>query len=316
MSGVDEAASVPAAEDVDATSEVESRRDDLAVFTSGLCKRYGRVAAVDGLDLEVPVGSIYGLIGPNGAGKTTTFAILATLLKQTSGTARIFGIDPASAPRQVRTVMGYMPDGLGVYGNLTIDEYLRFFAGAYQIPRQRLDGLVDGLLELVALTGRRDSRVDSLSRGMKQRLSLARALIHDPKLLILDEPASGLDPRARSELGALLTQLVSMGKTILVSSHILAELEQMCTHIGIIQDGSLLAHGATDEISGQLNAARRVKARFADGSVEERDVADETEQAAVLRELAADPTRSLLEFTRVGGGLEELFLSLTKRIDE
>ena len=209
-----------------------------------------------------------------------------------------------------------MPDGLGVYANLDVDEYLRFFAAAYKIPPARWNTLIDGLLELVALGTKRTTRVDSLSRGMKQRLSLARALIHDPQVLILDEPASGLDPRARSELRDLLLQLSSLNKTIVISSHILAELEDVCTHIAIIQDGSLLAAGHTRDITNQLTSARRIRARFADGTTEEFAVGNEPEQGELLRRLANEPDRALVEFTRVGGGLEELFLSITKGIDE
>ncbi len=290
--------------------------DRPAVEVIDLCKRYGKFTAVRDLSFDVPVGSIYGLVGPNGAGKTTTFAVLATLLKPTSGAVRLMGLDPADSAREVRRVMGYMPDGLGMYANLDVDEYLRFYAAAYKLAPSGWDDLVDGLLELVALTSKRTARVDSLSRGMKQRLSLARALIHDPSVLILDEPASGLDPRARAELRDLLFHLASLGKTIVISSHILSELEDVCSHIAIIQDGSLLAAGHTDEITNQLTSARRVLARFADGTSEEFEIADEREQGELLQRLANESDRRLIEFERVGGGLEELFLAITKGIGE
>ena len=287
-----------------------------AVSISGLHKRFGKFTAVDGLSLEVPAGSVYGLIGPNGAGKTTTFAVIASLLTPSSGSVSVLGHDPVASPREVRRVLGYMPDTLGVYADLDVDEYLRFFAAAYKIPARAHLGLLDGLLELVALESKRTARVDSLSRGMKQRLSLARALIHDPEVLILDEPASGLDPRARSELRALLTQLSEMGKTIVISSHILAEIEDVCGYIAIMQSGGILASGRTAEVSGLLTGVRRLRARFADGTVEDLTAENAEEQAALLRQLANDDARALVEFSRVGGGLEEIFLSLTQRVDE
>ncbi|MGB3734245.1 MAG: ABC transporter ATP-binding protein [Ilumatobacter sp.] len=287
-----------------------------AIAVKNLTKRYGKFTAVEDLVLDIPQGSIYGLVGPNGAGKTTTFAVAATLLRPTSGSVEVMGHDPARDARAVRRVMGYMPDGLGVYADLDVDEYLRFFAAAYKLPSSRWDQLIDDLLELVALHSKRTARVDSLSRGMKQRLSLARALVHDPEVLILDEPASGLDPRARSELRSLLLQLASMGKTIVISSHILAELEDVCTHIAIMQEGKVLAAGSTSDVTSQLAAGRRLRARFADGTTEDFEVADETGQAELLRRLALDSERQVIEFTRVGGGLEELFLSLTKGTDE
>jgi ABC-2 type transport system ATP-binding protein len=209
---------------------------DAAVVTKGLTKRYGSLVAVNDLTLTVPRGSVFGLIGPNGAGKSTTFAIIASLLIPTSGSVTVMGADPCSKPRTVRRRMGYMPDDLGVYDNLRVDEYIEFFAASYGIPRSEWSGLIDGLLELVDLNVKRSAMVNSLSRGMKQRLSLARALVHDPELLILDEPASGLDPRARVELRELLKSLNSMGKTIIISSHILAELEEMCSDVAIMAD--------------------------------------------------------------------------------
>jgi len=298
------------------TATINAEVRTSAVSVRQLTKRYGKFTAVDAVDLEIPQGSIYGLVGPNGAGKTTTFAVVATLLKPTAGSVEVMGFDPAHHARDVRRVMGYMPDGLGVYADLDVDEYLRFFAAAYRLPTSRWDQLLDDLLELVALTSKRNARVDSLSRGMKQRLSLARALVHDPDVLILDEPASGLDPRARSELRALLLQLASMGKTIVISSHILAELEDVCTHIAIMQEGSVLAAGGTAEVTSRLAAGRRVRARFADGTTEDFEVNDDTGQAELLRRLASETERTVVEFTRVGGGLEELFLSLTKGTEE
>ena len=292
---------------------VRTMPKDNAVIISGLYKRFGPFVALNGLSLEVPRGSVYGLIGPNGAGKTTTFAVVASLLKPTAaGSLSVLGHSPVDSPMEVRKILGYMPDSLGVYEDLNVEEYLRFFAAAYKIPVEARSDLLDGLLELVALENKRSSLVDSLSRGMKQRLSLARALIHDPEVLILDEPASGLDPRARSELRALLVQLSGMGKTIVISSHILLELEDVCTHIAIMQAGQVLEAGPITEIANRLTTVRRLKARYADGTVQEMTVQNSEEQAALLRRLANDEERALVEFTQVGGGLEEAFLHLTQ----
>ncbi len=288
--------------------------DDAAVVIRGLTKRYGSLLAVNELDLTVPRGSIFGLIGPNGAGKSTTFAVIASLLRPTSGTISVMGADPITKPRTVRRRMGYMPDDLGVYDNLRVDEYIEFFAASYGIPRVEWPALVDGLLELVDLNVKRSAMVNSLSRGMKQRLSLARALVHDPELLILDEPASGLDPRARVELRELLRSLNSMGKTIIISSHILAELEEMCSDVAIMEAGKLLAAGPPRQILEQLGGARTVRVRFADATSESFSVADDIEQSALLRRLVIDEARDVVEFVEESGGLEQLFMSITEGI--
>jgi ABC-2 type transport system ATP-binding protein len=284
-----------------------------AIATRGLTKRYGPLVAVDHLDLDVPPGAVYGLIGPNGAGKTTTMSILASLLKPTSGSAWVAGVDPTTQPRQVRRRVGYMPDVVGVYDNLRVDEYLQFFAGAYHVPKASWPALVDSLLELVDLTTKRTALVNDLSRGMKQRLSLARALVHDPEVLILDEPASGLDPRARIDLRVLITELRDMGKTILISSHILPELQEVCSHVAIIEAGRLLAHGEPRTILDQLGHGRTIKVRFAGGEEESFTVATDREQAELLRRLV-DEGRPVLEYTQTGDGLEELFLAITKGV--
>jgi ABC-2 type transport system ATP-binding protein len=285
-----------------------------AVVIEGLTKRYGDVLAVRDLEVEIERGSVYGLIGPNGAGKTTTFAVLASLLEPTAGSVRLLGIDPSQQPREVRRIMGYMPDVLGVYDDLRVDEYLEFFAASYRVPKAERGGVIDGLLELVDLVDKREAAVNSLSRGMKQRLSLARALVHDPEVLILDEPASGLDPRARVELRNLLVELKDMGKTIIVSSHILAELEEMCTEIGIMEGGQLLASGPPRTIREQLGGLRTLEVRFADGTQERFEVADEAAQIALLRTLVTEEHREVLEFTETGGGLEDLFLRITGQV--
>ena len=285
-----------------------------AIRTSSVSKRFGGLVAVAGLDLEIPTGSAFGLIGPNGAGKSTTFAMLSTLLSPTSGTIEVAGHDPVRAPREVRRHLGYMPDVMGVYDNLRVDEYLQFFAASYRVPRKQWPGLVDGLLELVDLNVKSTSLVNSLSRGMKQRLSLARTLVHDPELLVLDEPASGLDPRARVELRDTLRQLNQMGKTIIVSSHILAELEEMCTEVAIMEAGKLLASGSPRQIMDTLGRTKSISVRFTDGTSETFTVADDDEQVALLRRLALDEERGVLEFREEHFGLEELFMSITEGV--
>lgn len=283
------------------------------VSTRGLTKRYGNLVALDQLDLDVPQGAVYGIIGPNGAGKSTTFAILATLLRPTAGAATVCGVDPIRQPKEVRRRLGYMPDVMGVYDQLRVDEYLEFHAAAHGVPRAEWSDLVEGLLELVDLDVKRDAMVDGLSRGMKQRLSLARALVHDPELLILDEPASGLDPRARIEFRQLLAELQRLGKTILISSHILAELQQMCSDIAVIEAGKLLAAGPPDAILEQLGSGRRVTVRFLGGETADYPAADEFEQAALLRRLL-DEGKQVTEFTVDTHDLEDLFLQITEGI--
>jgi len=284
------------------------------VRTDQLSKRYGDLLAVNNVSLAIPRGSIYGLIGPNGAGKTTLMTMVASLLLPSSGQVRVDGADPVTETGTVRARTGYMPDGLGVYDGLDVGGYLEFFAAAYKIPRPQWPALIDGLLELVDLEVKRDSAVDALSRGMKQRLSLARALVHDPDLLILDEPASGLDPRARVELRELLEHLRSMGKTVIVSSHILTELQEICTHVGIMEAGRLLAEGSTEDIAERLGAIRRIKVTFDDGTNAEFEVADRSEQAALLKRLVADDEREVVEFREVGAGLEDVFMNVTEGI--
>ena len=224
------------------------------VETRGLVKRYDDEVAVAGIDLSVGPGEIYGLVGPNGAGKTTTMRILATLLAPTAGEAYVTGIPVTADPLEVRRRIGYMPDFYGVYDDLRVWEYLDFFGRCYGVPSARRGKMIDELLEIVTLTDKRDSYVESLSRGMRQRLCLAHTLVHDPALLILDEPASGLDPRARVEMREILRELRAMGKTILVSSHILPELGEMCTGVAIIDHGRVLRAGGIADIERSLRA--------------------------------------------------------------
>jgi len=285
---------------------------DVAVRTVGLTKRYGTLTAVDGLDLDIPQGSVFGLIGPNGAGKSTTFAILASILSPTSGRAEVAGFDPSTDARSVRRHLGYMPDVLGVYDNLRVDEYLEFFAAAHELRRSSWAGLVDGLLELVGLEVKRDAMVESLSRGMKQRLALARALVHDPEVLVLDEPASGLDPRARVELRVLLGELRAMGKTVVVSSHILTEMEEMCTHVAIMEAGHLLAAGEPAEIGHRLRGGHQVLVRLAGGEVRRYTVDGEEAQRDLLHRLVVTEGLPVVEFHDEGAGLEQLFMDVTE----
>jgi len=228
------------------------------VKIDNLWVRYGTLDAVKGISLEIPRGEVFGFIGPNGAGKSSTIKVLATLLKHHQGDVWVNGVDVARHPRVVRDVIGYMPDFFGVYDDLTALEYLHFFAAAYRLPIAKRKSVIDDVLELTDLTHKADSAVDSLSRGMKQRLGLARVLLHDPDLLLLDEPASGLDPRARIEVRELLKELKKMGKTILISSHILHELGQLCTQIGIIEQGEMVAEGSLNDIYQQLSLKRVV----------------------------------------------------------
>ena len=231
---------------------------ELIIQTKNLVKKFGKFTAVNGLSLEVPAGSIYGFVGPNGAGKTTTMRMLTTLTRPTSGEAWVNGHSVLEEPRAVRKSIGYMPDEFGVYDDMRVWEYLDFFAACYDIPESERKRLIDDLLQLVDLSHRRDDMVDKLSRGMKQRLSLARTLAHDPSVLILDEPASGLDPRARVEIRELLVELAKMGKTIFFSTHILADVSEICSHIGIVEAGQMIAQGSMDDMRAQLQPHREI----------------------------------------------------------
>jgi len=300
-----------------------------------LRKRYGRMEALKGLTMEIERGTVFGFVGPNGAGKSTTMSILATLLAPTSGKAYVGGYEVTKHPREVRKLIGYMPDFFGVYDNLTAEEYLDFYAANYDIPAARRKVIIPQLLELVNLSHKRDAYVDSLSRGMKQRLGLARCLVHDPEVLILDEPASGLDPRARIELREILKELRDMGKTILISSHILPELAEMCDVIGIIEEGKLVALGRVDEIYNRMREKRVIRIRLLDrleetmaflreqpfvsgvsregnGVVVGFNGGDE-KQVALLRNLAAAGF-SVASFSEEKGDLEEIFLEITKGV--
>jgi ABC-2 type transport system ATP-binding protein len=231
-------------------------------------KHYGDFIAVDDLSFSIGQGETFGFIGPNGAGKSTTIRFLATLLRPTSGEGRVAGYSVTAEPMAVRKVIGFMPDDFGVYDGMKVWEFLDFFAVAYEIPRSYRKKIIGEVLELLDLTHKRDDYVNGLSKGMKQRLCLAKTLVHDPPVLILDEPASGLDPRARLEMKALLNELRQMGKTILISSHILSELADFCTSIGIIERGKLLAAGSIRDIQQQIRSHRVIKVRVLDDSTD------------------------------------------------
>ncbi len=274
------------------------------IETVNLTKRYGDLVALNNLNLTIQTGEAFGFIGPNGAGKTTTIKILATLLKPTWGEARIDGLSvgPVNA-RQVRSVIGYVPDYFGNYPDMVVREYLEFFAAAYNIHGQKRNTVIDDVLQLTDLAYKVDADVNGLSRGMKQRLSVARVLLHDPKLLLLDEPASGLDPRARIEMRELLKELHRLGKTILISSHILLELADLCTTVGIIERGELQFQGTVREIMDKARVGAVVFVRVAErtqaaaallGSVEgvlKAEVQSDEQIRITLDEKHNDPSR-------------------------
>lgn len=309
---------------------------EYAVEIEGMRKAYGRMQAVRNLSMHVPRGTVYGFVGPNGAGKTTTIRTLATLQKPDAGRIRVAGIDVLRAPGEVRDRVGYMPDFFGVYDSLTVMEYLDFYGASHRIPTARRRRLCDELLELVDLGDRRNEPVEYLSRGMKQRLGLARSLIHDPEVLLLDEPASGMDPRARIELREILRELQTLDKTILISSHILPELAEMCTHIGIIRAGELIAEGPVDRVIGALSHGPRLHIRLLDASyikevsavvagfTQSDDVqiegdrvvvtpftADESDLAALLADLVGRRI-PVTGYELQTGTLEDIFLQVTE----
>lgn len=235
---------------------------DTIIETKNLTKAYKQNIALSDLNLQITSGSVVGFIGPNGAGKTTTMRILTTLLKPTSGSAYVAGYSVTKQPQEVRRVIGYMPDFFGVYDDMRVWEYLDFFGACYDIRASQRAGMIDDLLALVDLGHKKEAFVDSLSRGMKQRLGLARTLIHDPQLLILDEPASGLDPRARIEMRELLRELKNMGKSIFFSSHILSEVADICTSIAVLEAGRLVTYGNMDAITQKVHPHRLIEMRI------------------------------------------------------
>lgn len=236
------------------------------IQTVDLRKDYRGFEALKGINLEIEQSDIYGFIGPNGAGKTTTIRILSTLLAPSGGAAFVKGMDVTKQPYDIKRIVGYMPDYFGVYDGMRLREYLDFFGAAYKIPVKRRRGIIDDVLELTDLTSRADDFVSAFSRGLKQRCCLAKTLIHDPEILLLDEPASGLDPRARLEIKELLKTLRDMGKTILISSHILSELSDMCNKIAIIERGQLLVSGDYRQILDSIRSTRVLRIQVLDGA--------------------------------------------------
>ena len=302
-----------------------------------LHKIYGKYHALSGLDMTVKEGAFYGFVGPNGAGKTTAIKIMTGLLQAEEGSVLINGKDALADPDQLKSCIGYVPDFFGVYDNLTVGEYMSFFASCYQ-----LDGLVarkryTALLEQVGLEDKLDFYVDGLSRGMKQRLCLARALIHDPQILILDEPTSGLDPRTRVEFKEILEDLKFAGKTILISSHVLSELSQLCTDIGILDQGRLLAEGNMEDILARVNTSKplvitvcrnldqalallRSNPMVQTITVKDQEISihfsgDQEEEAGLLAQLIGAGVM-VSSFVREPGSLESVFMQLTDQEEE
>lgn len=285
-----------------------------AIELVGLTRRYGSRVAVDHLNLEVEAGELFGFVGPNGAGKTTTLRMIAGLLPPTAGTITVAGESVDKAPLSIRRRIGYMPDYFGIYPELRVIEYLDFFAACYQISEAERPALIAGLLNLVDLHHREQDLVDRLSRGMKQRLSLARALIHDPQVLLLDEPAGGLDPRARVEIRELLVELARMGKTVFFSTHILADVAEICTRVGILEAGVLVAVGSLEELRSQLLPSRRIEMTLLDSSSNAQTFLSGIENVASIEALPSnngERPRLAFEFS---GGDEALAALLAKLI--
>ncbi|HZJ57010.1 MAG TPA: ABC transporter ATP-binding protein [Clostridia bacterium] len=298
-----------------------------------LVKRYGKFTAVDQVNLKIESGSIFGFVGPNGAGKTTTIKIIATLMQPTSGTVEVEGMDVVREPLKVRERIGYMPDFFGVYDNLKVHEYMDFYGSSYGMPYKERQKAAGELLELVDLGHKKDSYVDTLSRGMKQRLCLARSLIHNPELLVLDEPASGLDPRARIEIKGILKELKGMNKTILISSHILSELAEMCDTIGIIENGKMVIDGSVEDIMRRISGRTIIRLKFMDrleeainllkeqplveeiiqeGNSLEVTYSGEDQDLWKLLRILVNQELPILSFGKADGNLEQIFMEVTK----
>src|SRR6059036_1606729 len=254
-----------------------------AVQTFALTRLYGSMIALNALNLTVNRGDLFGFIGSNGAGKTTTLRILATFLAPSGGTAQVLGHDVVRDADAVRHVIGYMPDFFGVYKDMEVTEYLDFFGACYKIPSSQREKTVNDVLELVGLSEKKGALIGALSRGMQQRLGLARVLIHDPQLLLLDEPASGLDPRARIEMMAILQELQRLGKTIIISSHILSELQTLCNRVAIIEKGKLIYSGPVQGVRDQMSQGRVIWVRV---SSDQTDAIDLLKARAEISEVA------------------------------
>jgi len=304
-----------------------------AVRTLNLTRLYGDMVALNNLSLTVNQADLFGFIGSNGAGKTTTLRILATFLMPSGGTAEVLGHDVVKEADAVRHIIGYMPDFFGVYKDMEVTEYLDFFGACYKIPSAQREKTVNDVLELVGLTEKKGAIIGALSRGMQQRLGLARVLIHDPRVLLLDEPASGLDPRARIEMMAILQELQRLGKTIIISSHILSELETLCNRVAIIEKGQLIYTGPVQGVRDQMASGRIVWVRvaspneqaiallkgrpevaqveLADGRLKVTLADHDTDHSVVAAVLVQGGAR-LIELREDELGLEEVFLRVTK----
>ncbi|MBX3118664.1 MAG: ABC transporter ATP-binding protein [Fimbriimonadaceae bacterium] len=299
---------------------------------NNLHKTYGKLTAVNNLSFSLKPGDIFGFIGSNGAGKTTTIRMISTLLEPSSGTASINGYDISKDVMDVRRQIGYMPDFFGLYDDVKVWEYLDFFATIYRVPANRRQTIIRDVLELTDLTVKYDAMVQTLSRGMQQRLCLARCLVHDPALLLLDEPASGLDPRARAELRELILELGRMGKIVVVSSHILPELADFCNSVGIIERGNMVAFGPVADIVRQIQPVRVIEVRVlseqstavdfigANASVKDVIVTDrairvefegDLEAQAQLLEEMIKRGHKVVDFRETQANLEDVFLKLT-----
>ena len=279
---------------------------------TGLTKVYRDLTAVRDLNLTIEKGDVFGFIGPNGAGKTTTIKVLATLLEPSSGQAFVDGIDVIRNPLEVRRVIGYMPDFFGVYDDVKVWEYLDFFAAAYKIPVNKRKNIIDDVLELTDLTGKREAYVESLSRGMKQRLCLAKTLVHDPKVLLLDEPASGLDPRARIEFRALLKELQAMGKTIFVSSHILPELADFCNVVGIMERGRLVVAGRVNDIVQRLEGHIVLDVRLTGEAINGERALKILSGHPMIKDIRLESNHLAIDFTGAHDDLPQLLGTLVQ----
>ena len=302
-----------------------------------LKKAYGNYVALDGLDITIEEGALYGLVGPNGAGKTTTIKIMTSLMLPDSGTVKIDGVDAIANPGKLKSVIGYVPDYFGTYDNLKVAEYMEFFASCYGMEGLKARKRSLMLLEQVGLEDRIDAFVDGLSRGMKQRLCLARALIHNPRMLIMDEPTAGLDPRTRVEFKQIVKELQEQGKTVLISSHILSELSELCTHIGVLEQGRMLLEGSITEIENSINTSNPLiisvlgETQTALNVLKEHELVKTIsvkeqelmitfagtakEEAALLKELV-EAGVAVRGFVRRQGGLESIFMQVTEREKE
>jgi len=304
-----------------------------AVQTNGLTRHYGSLAALSNLNLTVNQGDLFGFIGSNGAGKTTTLRILSTFLTPSAGSASVLGHDVVRDADKVRHVIGYMPDFFGVYKDMEVTEYLDFFGACYRIPSAQREKTVNDVLELVGLSEKKGALIGALSRGMQQRLGLARVLIHDPKLLLLDEPASGLDPRARIEMMAVLRELQRMGKTIIISSHILSELETICNRVCIIERGTLIYAGPVSGVRDQMSSGKVVWVRVSSDQQQAMELLKAQPQVAevaavdheikvtlsnhdvdhsIIPEVLVKNGCRLMEFREDEIGLEEVFMRVTR----